>query len=108
MAASAADALALIAGQSFDLVVTDVKMEDSEAGLRVLQQAKAKNSGTQVIVMTSYGCIDVAMKAILLGAFDFVPRGTPGLNSYAMLANKVPLALAVASELRNSEKTPGP
>ena len=42
--------------------------------LAVLQAAKAANPLVQVVIMTGYGSLDTAVKAIRLGAFDYMPK----------------------------------
>ena len=61
------------AGPDVDLVITDLKMLGM-SGLQVLEQVKAGSPNTEVIVMTAYGTIEVAVEAMKLGAFDFVTK----------------------------------
>lgn len=57
----------------FDIVVTDVRMEEID-GLQVLEQIKAKSEETKVIIITGYATIEVAREALIKGAFDFIAK----------------------------------
>jgi len=58
----------------FDIVVTDVRMEEID-GLQVLERIKAKSEEkTKVIIITGYATIEVAKEALIKGAFDFIAK----------------------------------
>lgn len=57
--------------QSFDLVVTDLKMTPMD-GLEVLRHTKKENPDAHVIVMTAYGTIESAVTALKEGADDYL------------------------------------
>jgi two-component system response regulator AtoC len=57
----------------YDLVITDLKMADLD-GLEVLKKCRQINPGTVVILITAFGCISSAVKAIKAGAFDYVSK----------------------------------
>ena len=56
-----------------DLVVTDVKLGDM-SGLEVLELVKKASPETPVIVVTAFGSIDMAVKAMQKGAFHFITK----------------------------------
>ncbi len=70
---SGGDALKLIANSEFNLVLTDVRLPDYD-GLEILKDVKSNNPSTQVIVMTSYAEISMAVQAMKDGAFDYVSK----------------------------------
>ena len=70
---SAAEAFNKISVNKFDLVLTDVRLPDND-GLEILKNVKEENPSTQVIVMTSYAEISMAVKAMKEGAFDYVSK----------------------------------
>ncbi|MBN1559241.1 SpoIIE family protein phosphatase [candidate division KSB1 bacterium] len=72
-AASGEEAVESIAQNSYALIVTDLQMY-SLGGLDVLQVAKEKDPHTQVVIMTGYGSIPTAVKAIQQGAFDYMSK----------------------------------
>lgn len=57
----------------FDLVITDIKLPKSN-GMEVLFHVKEKDPDLPVIVITAFGSIDNAVKAIRHGAFDYVTK----------------------------------
>jgi DNA-binding NtrC family response regulator len=57
----------------FDLVLTDLKMPEMD-GLEVLASIRETNPETAVIVMTAYGTIEDAVKAMKSGAYDFLTK----------------------------------
>ncbi|HOD65400.1 MAG TPA: sigma-54 dependent transcriptional regulator [candidate division Zixibacteria bacterium] len=68
---SGEEALARLNERDFDIVVTDLKMPGMD-GLALLAQVKKASPQTIVIMMTAYGTIDTAVKAIKNGAYDFL------------------------------------
>ena len=58
---------------AIDLVVTDLKLPGKD-GLGVLQAVRAYRTSIPVIVMTAYGSIETAVKAVKAGAFDFITK----------------------------------
>ncbi|MFD1094799.1 sigma-54-dependent transcriptional regulator [Salegentibacter chungangensis] len=70
---SAADAFNKIAEDNFELILTDVRLPDKD-GLEILKEVKAKDQASQVIVMTSYAEISMAVEAMKSGAFDYVSK----------------------------------
>ncbi|MGV1100679.1 response regulator [Thiovibrio sp. JS02] len=76
MAEDAASAIALLAQEQFHVVLTDKNMPGtkhvSEGGLDVLQFAKASNPACGVLMMTGYASVESAIKAMRLGAFDYI------------------------------------
>jgi len=55
----------------FDLIITDLIMESTD-GIQVLQKAKELNSEIQVIILTGYGDLDSAIKAMRNQADDYL------------------------------------
>ncbi len=59
--------------KNFDIVVTDVRMEDVD-GIQVLQEVLARSAETKVIIITGYATVEVAREALSKGAFDFIAK----------------------------------
>jgi len=57
----------------FDLVLTDLKLP-FQSGLDVLAAVKENNPLVPVIVMTAFGSIETAVKAVKDGAYDFITK----------------------------------
>ncbi|OPZ73155.1 MAG: Transcriptional regulatory protein ZraR [bacterium ADurb.Bin478] len=72
-AADGESALAALAERPFDLVVTDYRLPGMN-GLQVLQEIKARCPATEVLVITAYGTIDLAVQAMHYGAADFITK----------------------------------
>ena len=56
-----------------DLVVTDVRMPEKD-GIEVLKSVKSLDSHVPVVLMTAFDDIDVTVKAMQLGAYDYVEK----------------------------------
>ncbi len=67
------EALARIQEKKFDIVVTDIRMEELD-GFQVLENVRAKSPETKVIIITGYASIDAAREVLAKGAFDFIPK----------------------------------
>jgi DNA-binding NtrC family response regulator len=72
-ASGGAEALALLAGAPFDVVVTDLRMPGAD-GLAVLRAARARPSPPAVILVTAYGTAESAVEAMKAGAADYVTK----------------------------------
>jgi DNA-binding NtrC family response regulator len=59
--------------QEFDIVVTDVRMEDVD-GIQVLEHVLSRSDRTKVIIITGYATVEVAREALVKGAFDFIAK----------------------------------
>jgi two-component system, NtrC family, response regulator HydG len=59
--------------ESFDVVVTDLMMNDI-GGLEILSRAKAASAETEVIVVTGHGTIPSAVAAMQQGAFTYLQK----------------------------------
>ncbi len=68
-----AEALALAGAQKFDLVISDVMMPKMD-GLALLEALKVLAPETEVILSTGYGTVETAVRAMKMGAYDFVQK----------------------------------
>jgi DNA-binding NtrC family response regulator len=66
-------ALARLDEKEFDIVVTDVRMDEID-GIQVLEHAKKKSQATEVIIITGYAMMALAREAMQKGAFDFLAK----------------------------------
>jgi len=66
-------ALARLDERDFDIVVTDVRMEEVN-GIQVLEHIMSKSDQTKVIIITGYATVEVAREALVKGAFDFIAK----------------------------------
>jgi two-component system response regulator HydG len=71
---SGRDALEILRSERFDVVVTDLRLDDSIDGLAVLEEARNVSRQTQVILITAYATIDTCKEAIRRGAYDYLVK----------------------------------
>jgi len=71
VAARVPDALALLASESFDLVLSDWKVADGD-GLSLLETVRRDHPETAFILMTAYGNLAHAVATIRAGADDYL------------------------------------
>jgi DNA-binding NtrC family response regulator len=68
-----AQAIARIAQEEFDIVVTDIRMEPLD-GLKVLEAALKRSARTKVIIITGYATVELAREAMTKGAFEVIAK----------------------------------
>jgi two-component system, NtrC family, response regulator PilR len=68
-----AGARRLLSGQHFDLCLTDMRLPDGD-GLDLVAWIQANCASTPVAVITAHGNVESAVRALKLGAFDFVSK----------------------------------
>ena len=66
-------ALEMLSKNKYDIVLTDMRMPYM-TGLELLAQTKKKYPLIDFIMLTAYGTIDDAVKAMQLGAYDFIEK----------------------------------
>src|SRR2546423_952299 len=62
-----------LAKTSYDLVLLDLMMPD-KSGLDVLQDVRRRDQQTPIIMITAYGSLEVAVKALKAGANDYFSK----------------------------------
>lgn len=72
-ALNAQEALAKMAEESFSLLISDLVMPGMD-GLELIKMVKNQWPLTKIIMFTAYSSTDTAMKAIQLGALDYIPK----------------------------------
>lgn len=86
------DATRLLHDESFDLCLTDMKLPDGD-GIALVEHIQQHCPNTPTAVITAHGSIDLAIKAMKCGAFDFVSKPV----SLETLRNLVDKALTLPS-----------
>jgi DNA-binding NtrC family response regulator len=72
-AATGQGALRQLREREFDVVLTDLRMENVD-GMQVLRRAKERDPDTEVILITGYAAVDTAVEAMRRGAHHYVAK----------------------------------
>ncbi|MEI6667863.1 MAG: sigma-54 dependent transcriptional regulator [Acidobacteriota bacterium] len=67
-------AIARAARESFDVVVSDIHLDTVLSGLDVLRAAKHANPRCQVVLISGFGTLEMAIAAVRAGAFDYISK----------------------------------
>lgn len=68
-----AEAQALLARETFDLCLTDMRLPDG-TGLALVQHIQQRYAQVPVAMITAYGSLETAINALKAGAFDFLTK----------------------------------
>jgi DNA-binding NtrC family response regulator len=69
------DALELLAEREFDLVLTDLRLDDLD-GIAILEEIKQRWPDTVAVLLTGYASLESAVKALRQGAYDYLFKPT--------------------------------
>ena len=94
------NATRILHDEAFDLCLTDMKLPDGD-GIALVEHIQQKYPNTPTAVITAHGSIDLAIKAMKCGAFDFVSKPV----SLETLRNLVDKALTLPSSPLLSSST---
>lgn len=72
-AADGALAVGLLSGHEFDVVISDIRMPNLD-GWGLFEKVRESSPGTDVILMTAYSTVPDAIKALHLGACEYLPK----------------------------------
>ncbi|MEA2013252.1 MAG: sigma-54 dependent transcriptional regulator [Verrucomicrobiota bacterium] len=73
LAENADKALDILQENSFDVILTDLKMPGLD-GMSFTKQVSADSPETIIVLMTAYGSIEVAVNAMKAGAYDYLTK----------------------------------
>ena len=105
VAASPAEAIEVVRAREPRLILMDMNYSlstDGDEGLLLLKQVKVFRPAVPVILMTAWGSIELAVKGMRLGAFDFITK--PWNN--AALMQRIETALELAGKESAGEVVP--
>ena len=68
-----ATAVRKLGSENYDLVLTDMRLPDRD-GLEIVEWIQANRPGVPVAVVTAHGNVEAAVRALKLGAFDFISK----------------------------------
>jgi len=96
--------LQLISKEAFDVILLDMNFQRGRTegleGLSWLQKIKEQNPGVIVILMTAFGDVDLAVKGIKAGAFDFILKPWQNAKLHASILS----ALSMKETQQEKEK----
>lgn len=72
-AATADEAIGKLSASPFDLMLLDLWLPEAD-GLELLRRAREMRPETRVVVVTAHGTVEAAVRAMKLGALDFVQK----------------------------------
>jgi len=104
-AASGEEALESLRAEAFDLAILDVRLPDTD-GVSLLEQARALRSDLPVVMMSGHASIDIAVRAVRLGAFDFLEKPLSPDRLIVVARNATERARLVAENRRLKEDHP--
>ena len=67
-------ALAAVAQQPPDLLLSDIRMKTPLDGLSLLEMVRREYPSIPVVLMTAFGSIETAIRAVKQGAFDYISK----------------------------------
>ena len=73
-AESKEQAESILKQQEFDLAIIDLRLPEEEIGIGLIQYVKQKYPLTPVLVITAFGTVDSAVKAMKAGAEDYLTK----------------------------------
>lgn len=94
------------AGENVELLLQDLRMPDLD-GIQILQRVKNKRPELPVIIMTAFATVDDAVRAIKLGAYDYVTKPCPNEKLLGMVENVLQLRRLSAENRRLREELAG-
>ncbi|WP_407362909.1 sigma-54-dependent transcriptional regulator [Pseudomonas luteola] len=95
------DAKDLLARESFDLCLTDMRLPDG-SGVDLVQYIQQKYPNVPVAMITAFGSLDTAIQALKAGAFDYLtkpvdlPRLRELVSTALRLSSSAPAPIKVA------------
>jgi two-component system, NtrC family, response regulator AtoC len=102
-------ALVAVARQRPDLLLSDIRMKTRLDGLSLLEIVHREYPGVPVVLMTAFGSIDTAVRAVKEGAFDYIskPFNIDELVAIVRRALANGNGKQLASDLDDEERTSG-
>ena len=113
LAEDVAGALAVLEAEPMDLVLTDVVLPGAETGWTCSGTASASSPTSPVVVMTAYGSVEKAVRAMRDGAHDFLEKPLDLARLRSLVASalraraEAPASAAYLADLSRAGVPPG-
>ena len=83
--------LELLARQAYDVVVLDIWLPGMD-GLATLTRMRERQIDSQVVIISGHGSVESAVRAIKMGAFDFVEKPLSLEKTMLVVGNALPFS----------------
>jgi two-component system, NtrC family, response regulator GlrR len=67
------DAISFLSSETIDAMIVDLRLEDG-SGLDVLNEVQKRSSDIPVVILTAHGTVEIAVKAMEMGAYGFLTK----------------------------------
>jgi DNA-binding NtrC family response regulator len=94
------------AGDGVEVLLQDLRMPELD-GIEILQRVKKLRPDLPVIIITAFATVDDAVRAIKLGAYDYVTKPCPNEKLLSMVENVLHLSRLTAENRRLRAKVHG-
>lgn len=105
-AGNLASARRLLAAQTFDFCLTDMRLPDG-SGLELVAEIQAHHDRMPVAVITAYGSTETAVSALKAGAFDFVSKPVDLHKLRELVQSALKLSQSPAAAEKNNTPADG-
>jgi two-component system, NtrC family, response regulator AtoC len=103
---SGEEALEIGRRQTFDVIISDMKLGPNLNGLDVLRTYKAIQPESEVILITAFGSMETAIEAVKAGAFDYLSKPFK-LEEVVLLVGRALRNRSLVNENRNLKRQLG-
>jgi len=105
--ASASEALVKLAGEKFDVVITDLQMPGMN-GLEFICEIERRRLDVQVLMITAHASVSSAVEAMRHGAFDYIEKPFDAVALERSVAQACEAHIARSSSAELNRRTDNP
>ncbi|MBI4470180.1 MAG: sigma-54-dependent Fis family transcriptional regulator [Acidobacteria bacterium] len=59
---------------AYDCIVSDIRLDERRSGLDLLKLFRKSASGAEIVLISGFGSLEIAVEAVQEGAFDFISK----------------------------------
>lgn len=71
---TAADAVARVEQIQYDCIVSDIRLGERRSGLDLLREFRRTGAAPEIVLISGFGTLEIAVEAVKEGAFDFISK----------------------------------